>query len=110
MASTRSQTLTIDSGQTVSSKAFPANDHVAFGMQMPAAFTGTVMYFQVSADNGTTFQDLYDATGTTRVSVTVTTSRSYDLPSELTAWTHFKLVSGSAEGADRSIVVIGKRP
>ena len=106
MAFNRTQTLTILSGAT-SSDAFAANNTVAFGLQMPAAFTGTSITFTVSAD-GTTFQALYDSTGTTAVSMTVAASRSYDLPTALTTWKQFKIVSGSAEGADRSLVVIGK--
>lgn len=109
MASTRLMTLTIANGATVSD-AFPSNDHAAFGLQMPAAFTGSALTFQVSADNGTTFQALYDATGSTQVSMAVAASRSYDLPAELASWTHFKIVSGSAEGAARSLKVVGKRP
>lgn len=109
MAAIQRQTLTIVSGQTVSTQAFTASNFVAFGMQLPATMTSTVMTFQVSADDGTTYQDLYDALGTTKISMTVAASRSYDLPAELAAWDHFKLVGGSAEGADRAIVVIGKR-
>lgn len=109
MVAIRSQAITIANGETVSS-AFPSSDMAAFGLQMPAAFTGTSITFQVSADNGTTYQALYDVTGTTQVSMTVTTSRSYDLPAELASWTHFKIVSGSAEGGVRSLTVVGKRP
>ena len=102
-------TLTIANTATVSD-AFRSADCVAFGLQMPGTFTGTSISFQVSADRGTTFQALYDSTGANQVTLAVAASRSYDLPAELTAWDAFKIVSGSSEGAARSLVVIGKAP
>lgn len=107
MATIRIQTLTIANGATTSD-AFKAADIAAFGLQMPAAFTGASISFMVSADNGATYQALYDITNTL-VSLTVAASRTYDLPGELTVWSHFKIVSASSEGAARSLVVIGKR-
>jgi hypothetical protein len=107
MADVRRVSLAIANGQTVSA-AFNASDCAAFGLQMPAAFTGTTVSFQVSADDGTTYQALYDTTNTL-VSMTVAASRSYDLPAELAAWDHFKIVSGLAEGAARTLIVVGKR-
>lgn len=99
------QTLTIASGQTVSSVASTAGSAM-FGLKLPAAFTGTVLTFQVSHDN-VTFQALYDEFNVA-VSVTVAISRSYNLPSALCAWPYFKVVSGSAEGAARSLVLVAK--
>lgn len=98
-------TATIANGQTVSD-AIDISDTVALGLVMPAAFTGTTLTFQVSADNST-FQALYDSTNT-QVSLTVAVSRSYDLPAELASWPFFKIVSGSAEGGARSLVVVSK--
>lgn len=109
MASVQRQTLNIANGAQPTTEAFTASNFAAFGLQMPAAFTGTSITFQVSADDGATYQALYDATGTAQVSVAVAASRSYDLPAELAAWDHFKIVSGSAEGAARALIVIGKR-
>lgn len=106
MAFNRTQTLTILSGQT-SSDAFAANNTVAFGLVTPAAITSTTVTFTVSAD-GTTFQALYDSTGATQISMAVAASRAYDLPAALTGFKAFKIVGGSAEGADRSLAVIGK--
>lgn len=102
----RTQTLTIDNGATVSD-AYRASNTMAYGLQMPAAFTGATISFQVSADNGTTYQALYDSANNL-VSVTVAASRSYDLPATLRSWTNFKIVSASAEGAARLLVVVGK--
>lgn len=106
-AVTRIAVLTIANAGTVSN-AYKCTDHTAFGLQMPAAFTGTTITFQVSADSGTTFQALYDDSGANQVSMSVAASRSYDLPAALTAWTHFKIVSGSSEGAQRLLTVVGK--
>jgi hypothetical protein len=74
---------------------------------MPAAFTGTTLTFQVSAD-GSTYQALYDSTGANQVSMAVAASRSYDLPAELASWPYWKIVSGSAEGDARSLTVVSK--
>lgn len=98
-------TIAIANGETVSS-AFDASQFASFGLVMPSAFTGATISFQVSAD-GVTYQALYDSTNTL-VSVTVAASRSYDLPSTLAAWQSFKVVSASAEGAARSLVVVEK--
>lgn len=107
------QTLTIVSGGTAST-SYRANNMAAYGLQMPAAFTGTSISFKVSAD-GATFQALYEvddpATGTQRqVTLAVTASRNYALPDALTPWKAFMIVSNGVEGADRSLVVVGKAP
>lgn len=98
-------TLTIANGATTSDK-FAAGGHVIFGLVVPSAFTGTSLTFSVSADDST-YQTLYDNTGTV-VSLTVSTSRSFDLPTALAAWPYFKIISGSSEGAARSLVVVAK--
>ena len=118
MALTRVQTLTIASGQTVSS-AFTAGWHAAYGVVIPSSFTGTSLSFQVCADTSVdapVYQALYrrdevaNDGSTVLDTITVTTSRSYALPDGLTAWQAFKIVSNGAEGADRSLVVVGKAP
>lgn len=98
-------TLTIANGATVSD-AMQISEFAALGLVMPAAFTGASVSFQVSHD-GTTYQALYDTTNNL-VSLTVAVSRSYDLPAALSAWRFFKVVSASAEGADRSLVISAK--
>lgn len=109
--------LRIPSGDTATSRAVDAREDAAFGLQMPSAFTGSSVSFQVSADNGVTFQPLYeydtttdDGSATRVVALAVVQGRSYDLPPALVAWSHFKIVSASAEAANRDLVVIGKRP
>lgn len=98
-------TATIANGQTTSG-AIDARGLSQIGLVMPSAFTGTTISFNVSAD-GATYQALYDATNTL-VSVTVAASRSYALPSTLLAWPYFKIVSGSAEAAARTLTITGK--
>ncbi len=95
-------TATIASGQTKTG-SIEISGAAFVGLVMPAAFTGTSITFEVSAD-GTTFQALYDEFNT-QVSVTVAASRTYDLPATLTTYGFMKVVSGSAEGADRSLVI-----
>lgn len=108
MASTREQKLTIANGATTSD-AVQGGDVTGYGLQLPAAFTGTTISFTVSADGGTTYQALYDITNTL-VSMTVAQGRSYDLPVELTSWKSWKIVSGSSEGAARTLWISGKKP
>lgn len=117
MALTRVQTLTIANNETTST-AFTAEWHAAYGLVVPAAFTGASISFTVCADasvDSPTFQPLYElddpSTGTQRqVTLAVTQGRSYDLPAALTTWQAWKIVSASSEGAARSLVVVGKAP
>lgn len=109
MASISMYIATIANG-TTTSDAIPIDSAVALGLQMPSAFTGTSITYTVSADKGVTYQALYDATGAVAVSTSVAASRSYDLPAELSSWTHFKIVSGSSEGGARTLYVVMKRP
>lgn len=75
------------------------------GIVTPAALTGTAITFQVSAD-GSTYVPLYDSTNT-QVSVTVAASRGYYLdPAIFAAWRYAKVVSGSAEAADRTFTLL----
>jgi len=71
------------------------------GFVLPAAFTGTAVSFQVSAD-GVTYVALYDATNTL-VSIAVTQGRGYAFPIALFAFGFVKIVSNGAEGGARTI-------
>lgn len=99
------QAVAIASSGTTSA-AVHADAYAMFGLVVPAAFTGTSITFTVSAD-GATYQALYDSAGN-QVSVTVAQGQSYDLPSELASWPFWKIVSGSSEGAARTLVVVKK--
>jgi hypothetical protein len=106
VTATAKQTLTIANGETTSG-AVVAGGYAAYGLQLPAAFTGTALTFTVSADGGATYQTLYDINNVA-VAMTVAQGRSYDLPPELGPWPSWKIVSGSAEGAARTLWVVGK--
>lgn len=77
------------------------------GFVLPATFTGTAITFQVSVDDST-YQALYN--GNTQLSITVAQGRSYGLTADnralLFGWRFVKLVSGSAEGGERSIKLL----
>jgi len=72
---------------------------------MPAAFTGAAITIQSSHNDGT-YQALYN-TGNTALSITVGTSRTYNIaPIDFAGVRFLKIVSGSAEGAARTIGLI----
>jgi hypothetical protein len=100
-------TATIASGQTVGA-AFYVGAKVPVSLQMPASFTGASVSFQGSNDN-VTYQAIYS--GSAAYSETVTASKDVALdPNILAGFPYLKIVSASAEGADRSIVVLTRRP
>jgi len=84
------------------SNAVETHDYDKGGFILPATFTGTAMTFQVSRD-GTNFVALNNDSGA--ISKTVAQGKAYALPAEIFAFGWFKFVSGSSEGADRTIGV-----
>lgn len=99
-------TATVLSGQTVSS-SIDLNGAALGGLIFPAALTSTAVTFQVSTDNNT-FTALYTTAGAA-VSITVAASRAVPLVWDTFApWRYVQLVMGSAEGADRAIIAIGR--
>ena len=104
MAYQTTQTATIAAGGTKSA-AVGIADYLTGGFQLPATFTGTAMTFEVSAD-GSTFVALNDSSGA--ISLTVAQGKAYALPAAVMAYPWVKFVSGSTEGAARSILVSGK--
>lgn len=94
--------IVIATSTTVSSEVDLNGTHL-FAISTPAALTGTSLSFKVSDVKGGTYKDLYDDTGT-KYSVTVSTSRVIFLdPTKFAAFRFIKLVSGTAETADRVI-------
>ena len=93
----------IANGQTVGGViSMPALGRLS-GIQIPAAFTGTAISFQVSMDNVTfgTFKQ-----GGAAVSITVAVSDCVDVLGAypgLTAWPYVKVVSNAAEGGARTL-------
>lgn len=93
---------TIASGQTVGS-VMNTGGQVLCGILMPAAFTGTTITFQVCNTSGGTFQPLYNSSG--QVSYTVAASRYIAIdPKDFYGVAFLKLVSGSSEGATRTVI------
>lgn len=92
---------TIANGQTTSS-AIDLRADTSAGFILPAAFTGTGMTFQVSADNVT-----YTAHSAT--SVTVAQGKAYGIPADVAVFPWIKLVSGSSEAGARTITIVRKR-
>jgi hypothetical protein len=78
----------------------------AFGIMVPAAFTGTVINFAVSAD-GLTWVPLYDASNAL-VAQTIAPGRGYSITTAVAGWPFWEITSPSAQGGDRSIVIVSK--
>lgn len=94
----------IASSGTVSG-AVDLGDMSLTGLVVPI-MTGTALTFQVSAD-GTNYYVLHDyAKAAYTVTVDGTARAFYLLPATFAGWRWVKVVSGSAEGAERTIKLI----
>jgi hypothetical protein len=102
--------VTIANGQTESS-VFQLGEATHLALGMPSAFTGTTMTFKASSTEGGTYVIVKDDAGAD-VSITVGTSRWVALQTavmaKLAAFRWLKLVSGAAEGGDRTIELVAK--
>ncbi len=97
-------TVTIANGATVSSTLTMEGSRIPLAILTPAALTGTTLTFKQSSDNATFYPIYYESTS---YSVTVSTSRHVALDRRaMEGVKYFQVVSGSAEGASRSIGVI----
>lgn len=75
------------------------------GIQLPAAFTGTALTFQVSLD-GVTYQPLYTSTSGTALSYTVAQGHFVAInPQDFYGAIYIKIISGSTEAAARALLV-----
>lgn len=98
------QNVTIANGGTTSSVA-EQDRATLVGLVTPAALTGVAITFSVSAD-GATYNTLYKDDGNA-YSVTVAASRYIALDyAKFIGVRHIKLISGSAEGAERVIATV----
>ena len=104
----QTQTIAIANGAQTSTNAVDGRGFAAFGLELPAAFTGTSLTFKTCSTAGGTFQDLYNSAGVLVSIPIVANSRNFYAPDELSPWPYWKIVSGSAEGGARSITVTGK--
>ena len=97
------RTVTIASGQTVS-PAVDVGGYQVLAVTFPATMTGTTMTLQAATSLAGTYNPVYNAAGA--VSYTIAGARALSLTSSDTHGLQFiKLVSGTAEGADRAIVL-----
>ena len=102
ITATATATITVATSTTVSA-AFYVGAKLPVSLQMPAAFTGATVSFQGSADN-VTYQALHS--GGAVYSETVTPAKDCQLdPTVFAGYPFLKIVSASAEGADRAIIV-----
>lgn len=76
------------------------------GLEFPAAMTGTAMTFTGSRSSDGTYVTLREVGGASAYSVTITASAFVPLdPRVFATFPFIKLVSGSTEASERSIVV-----
>lgn len=94
-------TATILSGAT-ESDAIDFKDFAQGGFILPAAFTGASVSFKACNTSDGTYVAVYDSANAL-LSTTVTQGRGYAFPIALFGFGFVKIVSASAEGADRSI-------
>lgn len=96
--------VTISNGGTVSNGIQLGVGRTVLALVTPAALTGTALSFQASVD-GSTYNTVTDEGSA--YSVTAAASRFISIKPALLAGARFvKVVSGSAEGADRTIIVV----
>ena len=95
--------IVIDSSETTSAEV-DCRGMTLCGVYMPAAFTGTALSFEASAD-GTTFVSVEDGDGSA-VSKTVSASKYIKLdPADFAGVRFIKVVSGSTESAERTLTL-----
>ena len=98
----------IPSGETTSG-ALDLGALTLVGLFMPAAFTGTTVKFQAAESLAGTYRTVTDGAGSD-YSVTVAASKYVPVdPVKLAGVRFLKIVSGSAEGAARSVVLALRR-
>lgn len=94
---------TIDNGATTSG-AIDVGGMSLVGIKFPAAFTGTTVTFTMCDTLGGTYVPVYNASGA--VSYTIAQARYYAIaPADFSGIRYLKIVSGSAEGAARTLVL-----
>lgn len=105
------QTATIANGATDSDVIRLGSHSQRFGFILPAALTGATIGFKGAALSTDTFKTISDAAGTP-ISIPVAADEAIGVSGAaldaILAFPYLKLVSGSAEGAARSITVFVK--
>lgn len=78
------------------------------GIYIPAAFTGTSISFQAASESGGTFVAVKDGAGNS-VSKTVAASQFIKIdPTDFVGVRFLKIVSGSTEAAERTLVLAAR--
>jgi hypothetical protein len=96
--------VTIASSGTISTSIIMQANRVPQAIVFPAAMTGTAVTFQASFDD-VTYTPVYDEA--TLYSINIGTSRHVGLKRQaMEGVKYFKIVSGTAETASRTILVI----
>ena len=93
--------VTILSGATTAS-AYETKGATRGSFQLPAAFTGVAMTVNVSNDTSLSWVAC-PVEGNEANPITVAQGKAYSLPVKCFSFRYVQLVSGSAEGADRTI-------
>lgn len=107
-AAVQNRSVVIASGGTTSGAIELEGSATLLGIRLPAALTGTAITLTESTSLTGTYQAVYDNTGT-QLTFVVAASRTVMIDPSYTIGLKFvKLVSGSSEGADRTIQLIIK--
>lgn len=102
--------LTITSGQSLTSDYLDLQGCRLTGIEMPAAWTAASLTFQVSKDN-ITYVNLYNLNGEVAYPAGASYGVSFNAEDFL-SWRYVKVRSGTAgaavaQGADRTLVLVG---
>lgn len=111
LADTTTKTVTIASSGTVSTSVDLKSYTLAL-IEMPAAFTGTALTFQCSSRSGGSGSWLALWSNGTQVTLTVAQGRiesTSSIAGSLAPCRYLKVVSGSAEGAERTLTLVLKK-
>jgi len=105
MSVIKSNIAKIEIDETVGVASRVADGHTLCGIVTPSVLTGTTLSFMVSID-GVSYYSLVGVDGVA-VSLTVGVDKFVRLnPSDFAGIEYLKLVSGSAEAADREFVLV----
>jgi len=100
----QSQTVTIANGQTKSSP-FLMSGFAGGEIRLPATFTGTAITFETASEESGTYKPKKDGSGSA-VSLTCAAGDALSIPAELYGSWLVKIVSGSAEAAERAMEIL----
>ena len=100
-------TITIASSGTTSTAADLTGKSLV-GFYLPATFTGTTITFTGAPSSSGTFVAFHDGAGAAYSKTVVQNTLVPLNPADTASLQHVKLVSGSTEGAERTITLVTK--